>query len=69
MTPLRLPPSVYRLRVVFCGISPFICCCLLVRSDTTIAELHAILQVAFDWSDEHLHLSFRTFRYDLSHFW
>ena len=28
---------------------------LLVASDTTIAELHEILQSAFDWSGEHLH--------------
>ncbi|HET8843188.1 MAG TPA: plasmid pRiA4b ORF-3 family protein [Ktedonobacteraceae bacterium] len=28
---------------------------LLVRSDCTIAMLHTILQVAFGWSDEHLH--------------
>jgi Plasmid pRiA4b ORF-3-like protein len=28
---------------------------LLVRSDSTIAELHYTLQTAFDWSDEHLH--------------
>jgi hypothetical protein len=28
---------------------------LLVRSDSTIADLHRTLQVAFGWSDEHLH--------------
>ena len=28
---------------------------MLVASDTTIAELHEILQSAFDWSGEHLH--------------
>jgi Plasmid pRiA4b ORF-3-like protein len=28
---------------------------LLVASDTTFAELHEILQSAFDWSGEHLH--------------
>lgn len=27
---------------------------LLVRSDTTITDLHYILQIAFGWSDEHL---------------
>jgi hypothetical protein len=29
---------------------------LLVRSDSTIADLHYTLQIAFDWSDEHLNL-------------
>jgi hypothetical protein len=28
---------------------------LLVCSDSTVAELHHVLQVAFGWSDEHLH--------------
>ncbi len=28
---------------------------LLVRSDSTIANLHYTLQTAFGWSDEHLH--------------
>jgi len=30
-------------------------CRLLVRDTTTIAELHAIIQLAFGWSDDHLH--------------
>ena len=28
---------------------------LLVRSDSTIADLHYTLQIAFGWSDSHLH--------------
>ena len=28
---------------------------LLVSSETTIAQLHQYIQVAFDWSGEHLH--------------
>jgi hypothetical protein len=28
---------------------------LLVRSDCTIADLHYTLQIAFGWSDSHLH--------------
>jgi hypothetical protein len=46
---------VYRLRVVLAGISPLIWRHLLVTDATPLAELHAILQTAFDWSDEHLH--------------
>src|SRR6266536_3332871 len=53
------PPSpaltVYQLRVVLRCVSPLIWRRLLVRSDSTIADLHRTLQVAFGWSDEHLH--------------
>jgi hypothetical protein len=49
------PPSVYQLRIVLRDISPLISRRLLVRSDTTLAHLHTMLQIAFDWSDEHLH--------------
>jgi len=45
----------YQLRVVLHGISPLIWRRLLVRSDSTIADLHATLQTAFDWNGEHLH--------------
>jgi hypothetical protein len=48
-------PSIYQLRVVLRGISPLIWRRLLVHSDTTLAHLHAILQIVFAWSDEHLH--------------
>ena len=48
-------PFVYQLRVVLRGISPLIWRRLLVRSDSTIADLHATLQLALGWSDDHLH--------------
>ena len=47
-------PFVYQLRVVLRGVSPLIWRRLAVRSDSTIADLHAALQLAFGWSDEHL---------------
>jgi hypothetical protein len=47
-------PIVYHLRVVLRGVSPLIWRRLLVRSDSTIADLHATLQIALGWSDEHL---------------
>ena len=50
-----LGDSIYQLRAVLRGISPLIWRRLLVRSDTTIAQLHEILQVAFGWEDIHLH--------------
>jgi hypothetical protein len=53
--PLTNPePVVYQLRVVLRGVSPLIWRRLLVRSDSTIADLHATLQIALGWSDEHL---------------
>jgi Plasmid pRiA4b ORF-3-like protein len=48
-------PSIYQLRIVTRGISPLIWRRLLVRCDTTLAQLHYILQLIFDWSGEHLH--------------
>ncbi len=44
----------YQLRVVLRGVSPLIWRRLLVRSDSTIADLHATLQRVLGWSDEHL---------------
>ena len=49
------PPSLYQLRITLREISPLIWRRLLVYSDTTLAHLHTILQIVFDWSDEHLH--------------
>jgi Plasmid pRiA4b ORF-3-like protein len=48
-------PDIYQLRIVLRGISPLIWRRLLVRSDTTLAQLHLMLQLLFDWSNEHLH--------------
>lgn len=48
-------PDVYQFRIRLCGISPLIWRRLLIRSDTSIAELHHLIQAAFDWSDSHLH--------------
>jgi len=47
--------AIYQLRVVLCGVSPLVWRRLLVASETSLAELHEILQTAFDWSGEHLH--------------
>ncbi len=48
-------PELYQLRVVLCGVSPLVLRQLLVASETSVAELHEILLLAFDWSGEHLH--------------
>ena len=41
--------------MVLRGISPLIWRRLLVRGASTIAELHHTLQIAFGWTDSHLH--------------
>jgi hypothetical protein len=54
--PLTNPKLVvYQVRVVLRGISPLIWRRLLIRGDSSIADLHRTLQVAFGWSNEHLH--------------
>jgi Plasmid pRiA4b ORF-3-like protein len=46
---------ILQLRAVLRGISPLIWRRLLVPSDTSIAQLHDVLQVVFGWEDTHLH--------------
>jgi hypothetical protein len=55
MTSTTTPLNIYQLRIVLRGISPLIWRRVLVSSETTLAHLHAILQILFAWSDEHLH--------------
>lgn len=45
----------YQLRVVLRGVSPLVWRRLLVRADSSVADLHAVLQVVFGWDDDHLH--------------
>jgi hypothetical protein len=47
--------AIYQLRVLLCGVGPLVWRRLLVISETSLAELHEILQTAFAWSGEHLH--------------
>jgi hypothetical protein len=49
------PVAVYQLHVWLREISPMVWRRLLVRSDTTIAALHDVLQIVMGWADEHLH--------------
>lgn len=46
---------IYQLRVLLEGISPLVWRQLLVPGDYSIADLHYILQIAFDWDNVHLH--------------
>ena len=47
-------PSTYQFHVSLIGISPMIWRRLVVSGDSTIADLHYILQIAMGWSDYHL---------------
>jgi len=47
--------EIYQLHIWIKGISPMIWRRLLVKSNSTIADLHYIIQIAMGWKDEHLH--------------
>jgi hypothetical protein len=47
-------PCVYQLRICLRRISPIIWRRLLVRSDSTVADLHYAIQIAMGWMDSHL---------------
>jgi Plasmid pRiA4b ORF-3-like protein len=49
------PVQAHQFHVLLPGINPPIWRRLLVRSDSSVADLHHILQIAFRWSDFHLH--------------
>jgi Plasmid pRiA4b ORF-3-like protein len=51
----KTAPEVYQLHIWIRQISPMIGRRLLVRSDSTLADLHAVIQIAFGWTDTHLH--------------
>ena len=48
------PAPIYQLKVWLQGFSPMVWRRLLVRSDSTIADLHYTIQIAMGWSDVHL---------------
>ena len=48
-------PLIYQLKIVLLGISPMIWRRILVKSDSTIKDLHYTLQLAMGWEDIHLH--------------
>ena len=64
MSPSAAPPSaagddrlaaVYQLKIHLLGIDPQISRQVLVRGDTTLAELHHVFQLAMGWENWHLH--------------
>ena len=48
------PVHVFQLKVWLQGISPMVWRRLVVRSDSTISDLHYSIQIAIGWSDVHL---------------
>ena len=55
MSQPTLIPVIYQLRVFLRGISPMVWRRLLVRSDSSLADLHYTIQIAIGWTDSHLH--------------
>jgi hypothetical protein len=51
----QIPVQIYQFHVLLLTISPAIWRRFLIRSDSTIADLHYILQIVLGWDDEHLH--------------
>ncbi len=49
-------PAIYQLKVTICNIDPPIWRRLLVAGDTTLGNLHWILQLGMGWTHSHLHL-------------
>ena len=47
--------AVYQLKIHLLGISPHICRRVLVRGDTSLAELHHVFQIAMGWENWHLY--------------
>jgi hypothetical protein len=47
--------GIYQLKVALRGISPLIWRRLLVHAETSIADLHHILQLVMGWTNSHLH--------------
>ena len=48
-------PAGYRIHVWIWGINPMIWRRLVVSADNTLADLHYVIQIAFGWTDYHLH--------------
>ena len=55
MAPIPSTLMIYQLKVVLRDVTPMVWRRLLVASTTTIADLHAIIQIAMGWEDHHLH--------------
>jgi hypothetical protein len=52
---MKQTAEIYQLRWYLKGISPLIWRQILLRSDSTLADLHYIIQIAMNWSNLSLH--------------
>ena len=52
MEPSHETLNIYQLRIVLRGISPLIWRRVLVRDDTTLAQLHDLIQILLQWRHE-----------------
>jgi hypothetical protein len=50
------PAPIYQVKVGICHAKPPIWRRLELSADTSLAGLHEIIQVAFDWDDDHMHV-------------
>jgi len=48
--------SIYQLEIALEDVEPRVWRRIQVASDTTLGQLHAVIQAAMDWTDSHLHL-------------
>ena len=48
-------PEAYCVHAWIRGVHPMLWRRFLIRSDSTLADLHVVLQIGFDWTDFHLH--------------
>ena len=55
MEPSHETRNIYQLRIVLRGISPLIWRRVLVRDDTTFAQLHDLIPMLLQWRHEHLY--------------
>ena len=54
-TRAKAAESIYVLRIDLAQIKPAVWRRLEVAADITLAQLHRVIQLAFDWNDSHLH--------------
>lgn len=55
IVPLRAIADAYELKVTLCNVRPPIWRRLRVAGSLTLRDLHHVLQIAFGWTDSHLH--------------
>ncbi|MGP1371186.1 MAG: plasmid pRiA4b ORF-3 family protein [Almyronema sp.] len=55
MTPRQPEPTIYQLKITLRDIRPPIWRRVQVRSDTTLAHLHWVIQISMGWTNSHLH--------------